>query len=65
MTAPQPISTAPTNQVVLTNLGVAMKDSDGDWVICETDGHWIYDGYDELLRIRPTLWTPLPDWMKP
>jgi hypothetical protein len=65
MNDPQPISTAPVRVVVLTNLGVAELWPDGDWVMCETDGGWVYDGYEELLVILPTSWTPLPDWMKP
>jgi hypothetical protein len=65
MSKPQPISTAPVGMAVLTDLGIAKLWTDGDWTLCYTDSALVYDANSELVGIYPTLWIPLPNWVKP
>ena len=67
---PQPIATAPTDGTpVLTDSGVCQHGSylgDGkksSWLACEPAGDLLETDGDHIF-VSPTLWTPLPDWMK-
>lgn len=63
---PQSIETAPKNIEILTNCGVARWY--GGFIHCEPDGAAFLDPMTQgfiLMTPQPTLWCPLPDWMKP
>lgn len=66
MNEPQPIETAPVDTIVLTNVGIAIKPSAfTDWMSCDADGYILRNETTDDICVSPTLWIPLPTWMKP
>jgi hypothetical protein len=57
---PQPIKTAPKDGTpILSNLGVIF------WVKLESgNGFWLFQDHETEWGLVPTLWVPVPDWMK-
>jgi len=66
---PQPIETAPKDgTVILTDSGVALWNGSrwprASWIACDPQGaSYECEDYGSF-ALEPTLWTPLPDWMK-
>jgi len=64
MNSPQPIETAPLNKVILTDKGLAFKQTKTSyWLYCDVDGYILRNETTDEIWISPTLWVPLPDWM--
>ena len=74
MPEPQPIATAPTDgTVILTDVGIAYHGEPeswdkrlrkASWFACDVWGDAYLSGSESEISVFPTLWTPLPDWMK-
>jgi len=62
---PQPIETAPRDgTIILTDAGVCQSSRNG-WIACTVDGWDLCNSSEQSAsKQSPTLWTPLPDWMK-
>lgn len=68
---PQPIETAPKDGTpILTDVGIVRSPYPKQqrkrvvWYFCDSRGDEFTDeGYE--CEASPTLWEPLPDWMKP
>ena len=68
--APQPIETAPLDQVILTEVGMVCHVNQRDWgspvtngwYLCDTDGDIISCADDgmNVSRVYPKKWLPLP-----
>jgi hypothetical protein len=68
---PQPIETAPKDgTVILTDVGIVRwlclygYCRPNNWVMCAPCGHCPECADNGYFIEEPTLWTPLPDWMK-
>ena len=72
MNDPQPIETAPTDIVVLTDSGCAILTNMGywdgkpgnRWVECSQGGFINECADNGPFFCSPKLWVPLPEWMK-
>lgn len=62
---PQPIETAPRDgTIILTDVGVCQPSRNG-WTACTVDGWDLCNSSEQnASKQNPTLWQPLPDWMK-
>ena len=71
---PQPIDTAPKDgTVILTDCGVVRwidlyrhgwPKGRVDWVTCSAAGVWTIDRLGRVNNQFPSLWCPLPEWMR-